>query len=96
MSKRDEYAEKLKSQIDEWNADLDRFEAMMEQANAEFRQRYQQELDDLRQRRDHVYQELKRVQQATDDAWDEVWRGAEEAWTVMKTAVERARSKFNE
>ena len=96
MSKRDEYAEKLKTQIDDWNAELDRFEARMNAAAADARQKYQEELNALRQRRDEMLQELARVQQATDDAWDEVWRGAEEAWQAMKDAFTRARSKFNE
>jgi chromosome segregation ATPase len=96
MTKRDEYAEKLKTQIDEWNAELDRFEGRMNAAAAEARQKYQEELNALRQRRDDMLQELARVQQATDDAWDEVWRGAEEAWQTMKDAFSRARSKFNE
>lgn len=96
MSKRDEYAEKLKIQIDEWNAELDRFEARVNAAAADARQRYQEELNSLRARRDEMLQELSRVQQATDDAWDEVWRGAEEAWQTMKEAFGRARSKFNE
>ena len=96
MTKRDEYAEKLKTQIDEWNAELDRFEAKVNAAAAEARQRYQEELNSLRARRDEMLQELSHVQQATDDAWDEVWRGAEEAWQTMKEAFGRARSKFNE
>lgn len=96
MSKRDEYAEKLKAQIDEWNAELDRFEARMDAAGAEFRRTYEEELSDLRQRRDRVWEQLERVRQASDDAWEEVWRGSEEAWDVMKNAINRARSKFNE
>jgi len=96
MSKRDEYAQKLKSQIDEWNVELDKFEARMNGVSEEIRQRYQDELADLRRRRDEMVQQLTRVQQATDDAWDDVWRGAEDAWEVMKSAFTRARSRFNE
>lgn len=96
MGKRDEYADKLKAQIDEWNAELDRFEARVNAAAAEARQRYQEELNALRERRDGMLQELGRVQQASDEAWDEVWQGAEQAWQTMKEAFGKARSKFNE
>lgn len=96
MSKRQEYAEKLKAQIDEWNAELDKFEARAAQAGEELRHAYQEELEHLRRRRDEVAGELARVQKASDEAWDEVWKGAEEAWTVMKDAFARARSRFNE
>lgn len=95
MSRRDEYVQQLKTQIDQWNAELDEFEKKAEAAGAEMREQYEHELAHLRQRRDEVVQEMQRVQKATDEAWDEVWRGAEEAWTMMKDAFSRARSKFN-
>jgi len=96
MSKRQEYAEKLKAQIDEWNAELDHFEAKAEQASTELKKVYEDELAYLRQRRDAVAGELARVHKASDEAWDEVWKGAEDAWSVMKEAFSNARSKFRD
>ena len=96
MSKRQEYAERLKAQIDEWNRELDEYEQKVNHLSEEFKQEFQQELTQLRQQRDEVVQELRQVQQATDEAWDEVWRGAEQAWKTMMQSFNNARSKFRD
>ena len=39
--------------------------------------------------------ELRRVQNASLDAWRDLMRGADQAWKSMQEAFERARSEFN-
>ena len=95
MSKREEYVEKLKGQLDQWNAEVAKWEAMARKAQAGARTEYEKQLKDLRGQRDQALEQMKRVQAATGDAWVDLVRGADEAWAKMREALEKARPHFN-
>jgi chromosome segregation ATPase len=95
MSKRDDYVEKLKGQLDQWNAEVAKWEAKAKQAQSGVRVEYEKQLKDLRRQRDEALEQMKRVQAATGDAWVDLVRGADDAWARMREALEKARSHFN-
>jgi hypothetical protein len=95
MSKRDEYVEKLKAQLDQWNTEVAKWEAKAQQAQAGARVEYEKQLKELRRQRDQALEQMKRVQAATGDAWVDLVRGADEAWAKMREALEKARSHLN-
>jgi len=83
---RDEYVRKLKEQVDQWNAQMAKWEAMSE----EVKNKYLQQLDEVQVRREEAMQELKRVQGASADAWTQMMSGADAAFKEMREAFERA------
>jgi N-acetyl-beta-hexosaminidase len=87
---RDEYIQKLKSQLDHWNAQLAKWEAMSD----EIKNKYLQQLDEAQLRRDEALAEMRRVQGASAQAWSEMMRGADSAFKQMRDAFERARQAF--
>ena len=95
MSKRDEYVEKLKAQLEQWNTEVVRWEAKAQKAQAGARVEYEKQLKEVRRQRDQALEQMKRVQAATGDAWVDLVRGADEAWAKMREALEKARSHFN-
>jgi hypothetical protein len=94
MSRRDEYVEKLKVQLDEWNAELAKWETKTKSAQADMRIEYEKRLDAFRLQRDHAIEQLRKVQSSTGDAWVDLARGADEAWVKMREAFEKAHSHF--
>jgi hypothetical protein len=80
---RDEYVQKLKSQLDQWNAQAAKWEAQSTKQAEEFRAR-----------RDAALAELRRVQNASLDAWQDMMRGADAAFKSMRDAFEKARQQF--
>jgi hypothetical protein len=80
---RDEYVAKLKSQIDQWNAQAAKWEAQSAKQMHEFRAK-----------RDAAVNELKRMQSASADAWTDMMQGADAALKSMQAAFEKARSEF--
>jgi len=94
MENRDEYVEKLKAQLDEWNAELVRWEARAKAAQTDARVEYERRIDALRQQRDSAVDQLTRIQATAGDAWLELARGADEAWEKMRNAFEKTRSHF--
>jgi hypothetical protein len=91
---REEYVKKLKSQLDQWNAEAAKWEAKSKQAQASMKQEYDKQLGMLNSRRDEALYQLKLLQGASNDAWQDMMRGADQAWKNMHEAFNRARSHF--
>ena len=94
MINREEYVQKLKSQLDQWNAEAAKWEAKAKGAQATMQQEYEKQLGMLNSRRDEALYQLKLLQGASNDAWQDMMRGADQAWKNMHEAFNRARSHF--
>lgn len=94
MSQRDEYIEKAKARLDQWNAEIDKLKAKADEAEADAKVRYQQQLQELRRHRDEAEKRIKDLQQAGDDAWMDLKTGFDKAWDSIGDAFERARARF--
>jgi len=94
MSKRDDYVEKMKTQLDEWNAQVAKWEGKTKEAQAGARVEYEKQLETFRRQRDQALEQMRRVQGAAGDAWIDLARGADDAWAKMREAFEKARSHF--
>ncbi|MGH8742913.1 MAG: hypothetical protein ACREUY_01395 [Burkholderiales bacterium] len=95
MTKRDEYIEKLKAQLDVWNAETSKWEAKAKAAQADVRAGYEKQLDVIRRQRNQAIERMRQVQASSGDAWLDLVRGADDAWAKMREAFEKARSHFN-
>lgn len=95
MTKRDEYLGKLKSQLDQWNAQVAQWEAKAREAQEHLRADYEKQLEAFRRQRDDALEHMRRVQAATGEAWVDLARGADEAWAKMREAFEKARTHFH-
>ena len=94
MTSRDDYVDKLKAQLDHWNAEVAKWEAQAKGAKAEMQVRYAKELDVLRAQRKLARYNLKLLEGASATAWVELRKGADEAWDSMQAAVTAARTHF--
>ena len=94
MNKRDQYVDKLKFQLDVWNAEVSKWEAKAQGAQADMRAEYEKRIEAFRRQRDQGLEQIRKVQGASGDAWVELTRGADEAWVRMREAFEKAQSHF--
>ena len=94
MINRDEYVQKLKTQLDQWNAEAKKWEAKAQAAQSTMKVEYEKQLSTLHSRREAAMVQLKLLQGASTDAWQEMMKGADQAWKSMQDAVNRARSHF--
>jgi lipid II:glycine glycyltransferase (peptidoglycan interpeptide bridge formation enzyme) len=94
MINRDEYVQKLKSQLDQWNAEAAKWEAKAREAQAHMKAEYDKQLATVNSRRDEALYQMKLLQGASADAWQDMMRGADEAWKNMHEAFSKARSHF--
>ena len=75
MINREEYVQKLKQQIEQWNAQISQWEATSRDAQ----DRYMKQLEQFREKRDAAMAELRRLQSASVDAWAAMMKGTEAA-----------------
>lgn len=94
MSKRDEYVEKLKVKLDEWNDDIDKLEAKTAHVKDELKDKYKEEIEFVRKEREDIKSKASELIHASEEAWEELSVGINAAWNKLTEAIDRAHSKF--
>jgi len=98
MTSRDEYLQKFKANLDEWNAEIDKLEGRAREVQADVQAdvqaQYDRQLTALRELRDDAQKKYSEMQSTTAEAWDVMIQGTEKAWQAWGNAFENARSKF--
>lgn len=94
MQKKDEYLQALDKQLEA----LDQQIAELKQKSAELgegaKQRWNDSLADLEQKRQQYQQKYDEMTSASGDAWQELQGGIEAAWSDLKAAVDDAAKHF--
>ncbi len=94
--KREEYVEKIKGQLDEWNAAIDKLEKRAGELKAEGRERYEARVKALRAKQQELIGKLKDLQAAGGSAWDAIKASVEAGRAEFKRAYEEAESETKE
>ncbi len=92
---RDAYVEKLKTKIDEWNAEIDKLQTQADQAQADARVAYQKHMVELKSKRQVLQEKMAELHQAGENAWEDVKKGVETAKKILSESVQTAKSRFN-
>ncbi len=94
MEQKQSYLNKLASQLQEWDKEIDVLKVKADNAKAGAKVELQTQLNELRAKRDSAQVKFKELQQAGDEAWDDIKDGVEKSWTELKGAFKSAMSKF--
>jgi hypothetical protein len=94
MSEREAYAKKLKAQLEEWNAELDRLKAETQKADADTRNKYEPKVEELYRKSGEALKNVTKIQEASEDTWTELIEGAEKTWNSLKEVFTKTKSEF--
>lgn len=94
MNTRNEYVEQLKKNLDEWNANIAKWEEKAKVARTDMRIDYEMQLEALRKHREEATAKLKELQATGEEAWKDLSAGADAAWAAMREAFDKATSHF--
>ena len=94
MEQKQAYEDKLKAQLDQWNAKIDLLKAKAAKAEADARVNCLETIEDLKNKRNQAREKLQELRQAGDNAWLDLKGGVEEAWNRLGDAVKSATSRF--
>lgn len=94
MTKRDEYVAKVKSQLDDMNAQLDILAEKSKSAKKEMQDKYKQEMADLRAQSSQVRSKLDDMKDAGEDAWETMVAEVEKVGDALKHSYNYFKSQF--
>ncbi|QXP83244.1 coiled coil domain-containing protein [Methylococcus sp. Mc7] len=94
MKTKDEYIESLASELKEWSAQIDLLAAKAENAAANVKLKYLEELDALRAKQHAAAEKMKELQDDSSDAWETVKETADRVWDDLRTGLANAVSKL--
>ncbi|MAL77741.1 MAG: coiled coil domain-containing protein [Sneathiella sp.] len=89
-----EFENKLRAQLDQWEAEINRLRAKADVAQAEARVKYHEEIEELRVQKREAEARLDELNNAGDDAWEDMKAGMESAWKNLGDAVNKAAARF--
>lgn len=95
MDQKDAYEKKMKAQLEEWSAEIDRLAARAEKADADARIELNKEIDSAKSKMDAANEKLSELSDAGDEAWEDLKNGIDGAWSSLGTALEAAKSRFD-
>lgn len=91
---KENYQQKIESQLNEWRADIDRLREKAKGAKDETKLKYQESIDKLELKMDEGKSKLKDLKESGGEAWESVKKGADSIWDTMKATFKEAREKF--
>ena len=95
MSEKESYRQKIRAKLDEWNAEIDKFEAKADQAQADAQLEYYEQLKKLRALQEEAANKLEELEDAGEDAWEDFKDGADIAAGAVEAAIDSIRSRFS-
>ncbi len=94
MTDKNAYVHKMHAQIDQVDAQIDVLKAKISGSAADAQIEYQDQLETLKKHRAAAKSKLTELENAGQDAWEDLKAGMESAWGTMDSAVSEAKKHF--
>jgi hypothetical protein len=94
MENRKDYIDKMAARLREWDTELQKLEEKADVAKADVKASYNRQIKELRLKKDEAQLKLKKIQDAGEDAWEELKEGAEKSWNIFEDSVKKAWDKL--
>jgi hypothetical protein len=91
---KDEYIQRLASELKEWNEQIDRLAAKSSHAVGYAKLKYVEELGSLQIKQHAAADKMKELEEASGDAWATVKATADKVWDDLKSGVASAVGTF--
>lgn len=88
------YLASREAELKEWDAKILQLEAKAEQAQAQVKIQYYEQLELLRTKQTSVREKLHELKQSSGAAWESVKIGLDNAWHDLKGGLTSAAAKF--
>jgi len=96
MSDKKDFTARARRQLEDWDYQLDRLSARLNDLRDEWRDEAREKLNEMKGRRSEFEEKLERLESHGDDAWDDIKAGLEIAWDGLKTGFLAAKSEFED
>lgn len=96
MPSREDFIQGLKTRLDEWNSAIDELELKLHKVEADSKAKLEEQLQDLKKKRDSARNDLHNVQAASAEALEDMKSGLDLAWQSMNDSFRSALSRFRD
>ncbi|WP_250655973.1 coiled coil domain-containing protein [Alkalimarinus coralli] len=96
MNDKELYQQKMRAQLDEWKAELDKLKAKASGSSADTQLKINKHIRALESKIEEGKTKLSQLAEKSEDAWDSIKNGVESAWDTLKSSVKEASAKFKE
>lgn len=96
MENKEAYRKKVEAQLDEWKAEADKMRAKFNKKKAESEIEYGKYLDTLKEKQKKARARLRKLEDAGEDAWEELKKGVDKATHDIKKSIDKAKSKLSD
>jgi type IV secretory pathway VirB9-like protein len=94
MENRKDYIDRMAARLKEWDAEVQKLEEKAETVKADVKASYNQQINELRLKKEEARIKLEKIQDAGEDAWEELKEGTEKSWKIFEESVKNAWGKF--
>ena len=94
MNSKEEYIRKMQAQLEELNTEIDRLTTRAGEAKADVMDEYNEIITALKARLEGARVNIEELQQAGENAWDDLKNGIDTVWSSIQEAISSARSRF--
>ena len=94
MAKREEFIRKMHSRLDKVNHEIDDLLARKDRITTAAYAEYMSHIGDLKQRREELLAGVRRFEESSESALEDLKCGMESAWEILSQALSSARGKF--
>ncbi len=88
------YRHKRAAQLKEWGAQIDLWEAKLENATADLKLKRAGQIQALRAQQHTASEKMQELGKSSGEAWDQVKTTADKIWDDLKNGIADAHSKF--
>ena len=94
MTDRDTFINGVKAQLDEWNADIGKLEAKIDNASDDTKAELKRQLAQAHDAKHAVVKKLNELENASEHTWDSVKGEVEHAWDAFKSSAHHFKSQL--
>lgn len=94
MTTKDEFVRKMHSELDQWNNEIDALITQADKAEEHVQTEFRQQIEALHSKRDEAHKQLYELEQASENAWEDMKLGIEMAVGDISEAINSAISRF--
>jgi len=95
-TKREIYQKKMKTKLDQINAQIDGYLAQFEETEADIELSVREQIDELIDQQNTVKQKFEEIKSSGQDAWDDVRSGLEDAIEELEMSYNKVVNKMAE
>lgn len=90
---REDYQKKLQTRLDEFSTEIVKLKAKADKSKADVQLEYYKQIEELRLLQEDANRKLIKLKEASDDAWEELTAGIDNAWDTIGNSLKSVTAK---